>query len=99
MNAKDKYQDVLILEKSVAELNQMFLDFAVLIEQQGEMLDQIEFQVKSASDFVDEGNVNMVSAVELQKSLRYKQLCCCIIAIVIIGTIIGIIYLYTSTGK
>ena len=63
------------------------------------MLDQIEFQVKSASDFVDEGNVNMVSAVELQKSLRYKQLCCCIIAIVIIGTIIGSIYLYTSTGK
>ncbi len=35
MNAKDKYQDVLVLEKSVAALNEMFLDFAVLVEQQG----------------------------------------------------------------
>ena len=35
MNAKDKYQDVLTLEASVAELHQMFLDFALLTEQQG----------------------------------------------------------------
>ena len=55
MNVADKYQDVLALEASVAELHQMFLDFALLTEQQGELLDQIEFQVKSASDFIDEG--------------------------------------------
>lgn len=41
----DKYQDVLRLEQSVAELHQMFLDFALLTEQQGELLDQIEYQV------------------------------------------------------
>ena len=40
-----KYQDVLALEASVAELHQMFLDFALLTEQQGELLDQIEYQV------------------------------------------------------
>ena len=39
-----KYQDVLTLEQSVAELHQMFLDFALLTEQQGELLDQIEFR-------------------------------------------------------
>jgi t-SNARE complex subunit (syntaxin) len=33
-----KYQDVLTLEQSVAELHQMFLDFALLTEQQGELL-------------------------------------------------------------
>ena len=57
--AADKYQDVLTLEASVAELHQMFLDFAVLTEQQGELLDQIEFQVKSAGDYIDEGNEDM----------------------------------------
>jgi len=41
----DKYHDVLKLEQSVAELHQMFLDFALLTEQQGELLDQIEYQV------------------------------------------------------
>jgi hypothetical protein len=32
------------LEQSVAERHQMFLDFARLTEQQGELLDEIEFQ-------------------------------------------------------
>mgnify|MGYP003387823567 CR=1 FL=1 len=96
MNAKDKYQDVLTLEASVAELHQMFLDFALLTEQQGEMLDQIEFQIKSASDYIDEGNTNMVQAVELQKSLRYKQCCCLVLIIVILGVLAGLIYYFIS---
>ena len=96
MNAKDKYQDVLTLEASVAELHQMFLDFALLTEQQGEMLDQIEFQVKSAGDYVDEGNVTLVAAVELQKSLRYKQCCCCVILLIIVGVIVGVVYAYSK---
>lgn len=44
-NVQDKYQDVMTLEASVAELHQMFLDFALLTEKQGELLDQIEHQV------------------------------------------------------
>jgi len=81
-NVADKYQDVLTLEASVAELHQMFLDFALLTEQQGEMLDQIEYQVKSAGDYIDDGNVDIQSAIQYQKSIRKKQ--CCIIVIVLI---------------
>lgn len=92
MNAKDKYQDVIALEASVAELHQMFLDFALLTEQQGEMLDQIEFQVKTASDYVDDANTQLVAAVELQKSLRYKQCCCLLIFLVIVAVLVGLIY-------
>jgi t-SNARE complex subunit (syntaxin) len=68
-----KYQDVLTLEQSVAELHQMFLDFALLTEQQGELLDQIEFQVKQAGDYVEEGNVELVEAIEYSKAIRKKQ--------------------------
>lgn len=68
-----KYQDVLTLEQSVAELHQMFLDFALLTEQQGELLDQIEFQVTQAADYVEEGNDDIVEAVEYQKKIRKKQ--------------------------
>jgi t-SNARE complex subunit (syntaxin) len=90
-NVADKYQDVLTLEASVAELHQMFLDFALLTEKQGELLDQIEHQVKDASEYIDEGNAEMVQAIEIQKSIRYKQCCIATIIIVIIGIIIGII--------
>jgi t-SNARE complex subunit (syntaxin) len=90
-NVADKYQDVLTLEASVAELHQMFLDFALLTEKQGELLDQIEHQVKEASDYIDQGNTEMVEAIEIQKSIRAKQCCIALIVLVVLGIIVGII--------
>jgi t-SNARE complex subunit (syntaxin) len=81
-----KYQDVLTLEQSVAELHQMFLDFALLTEQQGELLDQIEFQVKQAGDYVEEANVDVHQAIEYQKAIRKKQ--CWIILIAVVAIIV-----------
>lgn len=81
-----KYQDILTLEASVAELHQMFLDFALLTEQQGELLDQIEYQVRSAADYVEDANVDVYEAIEYQKKIRKKQ--CWIILIVVVLLII-----------
>lgn len=97
MNVADKYQDVLALEASVAELHQMFLDFALLTEQQGELLDQIEHQVKSASDYIDDGNNQLVEAIELQKSIRRKQCCIICTVFIIIAIIVGIILAVEAT--
>jgi len=72
-NVAGKYQDVLTLEQSVAELHQMFLDFALLTDQQGELLDQIEHQVKSAADYIEDANVDVHEAIEYQKKIRKKQ--------------------------
>lgn len=84
-----KYQDVLALEQSVAELHQMFLDFALLTEQQGELLDQIEFQVKQAGDYVEDANVDVYEAVEYQRKIRKKQ--CWIMLIVVVVAVIILI--------
>ena len=99
MTAADKYQDVLTLEASVNELHQMFLDFALLTEQQGELLDQIENQVKAASDYIDDGNTDLVGAIELQKSIRRKQCCIIVTVLVIIGIIILIAMSQTGGFK
>lgn len=85
-NVAGKYQDVLTLEASVAELHQMFLDFALLTEQQGELLDQIEYQVRAAADYVEDANVDVYEAIEYQKKIRKKQ--CWIILIVVVLVII-----------
>jgi len=87
-----KYQDVLTLEQSVAELHQMFLDFALLTERQGEMLDQIEFNVEQAADYVEEANVETHTAIEYQKSIRKKQ--CWIILIVTVAAAIVMYFLF-----
>ena len=95
---RDKYQDVLTLEASVAELHQMFLDFALLTEKQGELLDQIEHQVKEAGDYIDQGNQEMVQAIEIQKSIRYKQCCCAMIILVVIAIVVGLVAAKFSGG-
>lgn len=87
-----KYQDILTLEASVAELHQMFLDFALLTEQQGELLDQIEYQVRSAADYVEDANVDVYEAIEYQKKIRKKQ---CWIMLIVVVVIIIVLF---STG-
>ena len=51
----------------------MFLDFALLTEQQGELLDQIEFQVKQAGDYIEDANVDVYESIQYQSSIRKKQ--------------------------
>ena len=82
---------MITLEQSVTQLHEMFVDFAQLTEQQGEILDQIEYQVKSASDYIDEGNADMIQAVDYAIQLRKKQCCLFIIFLIIVGIIVGII--------
>jgi t-SNARE complex subunit (syntaxin) len=55
-------------------------------------------QVKSASDFIDEGNQDMVQAVDLAIAIRKKQACVCLIVLVVLGAIVGIIFA-VSGGK
>jgi t-SNARE complex subunit (syntaxin) len=91
---------VLVLEASVAELHQMFLDFALLTEEQGELLDQIEHQVKSASVFIEDGNNSVVDAVSYLQRICKKQCCIIITSLVIIGIIVAIIIgTQTAQGK
>ncbi|KAH8043855.1 SNAP receptor [Aureococcus anophagefferens] len=62
----DKYQGVLKLEPS-PKLHQMFLDFALLTEQQGELLDQIEYQVKSAGEYIEDSNTDIQYAISTRR--------------------------------
>nr|CCA26437.1 syntaxin putative [Albugo laibachii Nc14] len=88
VNVQDKYQDVIKLEQNVAELHQMFLDLALLVEQQGEMLDQIEFQVRTAANYIEQGNMEVQKAIQTQKSARKKKCCLLFVGIVIILIIV-----------
>ena len=85
--AQGKYQDVLRLEQSILELHQMFVDFALLTEQQGELLDQIEYQVCQAGDYIVDGNADIEVAIDYQKAARKKQ-CCLIITLLIIAIVV-----------
>lgn len=44
----------------------MFVDFALLVEQQGELLDQIEYNVHAAHEFVQGGNKDIEVGVDVE---------------------------------
>ena len=79
------------LENSVAELHQMFLDFALLTEQQGELLDQIEYQVKSAGEYIEDGNTDIQYAIQYQKEIRKRYCCLIVLILVIVLVLMGVL--------
>ncbi|CAM9503306.1 unnamed protein product [Discosporangium mesarthrocarpum] len=90
---QDTYQDVRRLEASIIELHKMFVDLALLVDQQGEMLDQIEFQVKSAGDYVRDANADIENAITSSKKIRKRQCCMIVIVLIIIAIIIFVVIL------
>ncbi|CAA0822578.1 Putative syntaxin-131 [Striga hermonthica] len=85
---QERHDAVRDLEKKLLDLQQqIFLDMAVLVDAQGDMLDNIESQVSSAVDHVQSGNTALQKAKSLQKNSR-KWMCIAIIILLIIVAII-----------
>ncbi|MCD7452981.1 hypothetical protein HAX54_019040 [Datura stramonium] len=84
---QERHDAVRELERKLLELQQIFLDMAVLVDAQGDMLDNIESQVSAAVDHVQSGNTALQKAKSLQRNSR-KWMC---IAIIILLMIVAVI--------
>ena len=84
---KERHDAVMEVEKGLLELHQIFLDMATLVEQQGEMIDNIESQVARASTFTAQGTEVLRDTKTLHKKIKRKQLCLALIAVAIIAAI------------
>uniref|UniRef100_A0A3P9GXB7 t-SNARE coiled-coil homology domain-containing protein n=1 Tax=Oryzias latipes TaxID=8090 RepID=A0A3P9GXB7_ORYLA len=62
-----RHQDILSLESSIEELREIFADTAMLLESQGELINNIERNVTSAAEYVVE------SKEEMDKAITYKK--------------------------
>jgi len=90
------YQDVRKLEASILELHKMFLDLAILVEQQGETLDSIEAQVTQAKGFVKEANISLAGAIQSAKSARKRQ---CMIGGIVLAVVVVIVIIVVVMSK
>ena len=61
---------LLVFPQSIVELHQLFVDMSVLVETQGEMLDQIEYSVQQAHAYVEKGVKQLEKAKQSQKDSR-----------------------------
>ncbi|CAJ0580587.1 unnamed protein product, partial [Mesorhabditis spiculigera] len=69
-----RHNDIMKLETSIRELHDMFMDMAMLVESQGEMVDRIEYNVEHAKEFVDRAVADTKKAVQYQSKARRKKI-------------------------
>jgi len=79
---ESKSNDIKRLEQSIQELHNLFLDMAIMVEAQGELIDQIEYNVTQAVDNTRVAVENLRGANKYQKKSRKKM--CIIICILIV---------------
>lgn len=85
---QDRHDAAKEIEKSLLELHQVFLDMAVMVEAQGEQMDDIEHHVLNASHYVKDGTKQLHTAKEYQRSSRK---CMCIGLVLILLLILVIV--------
>jgi len=85
---ENRHRDIMRLEQSIQELHQLFLDMAILVEAQGELIDQIEFNVSQSVAYTKEAVKQLHSANTYQKKSR-KKMCCLIIILLIVIMLLG----------
>ncbi|KAL9994262.1 putative target SNARE coiled-coil domain, syntaxin domain, syntaxin/epimorphin [Helianthus debilis subsp. tardiflorus] len=87
LEIQERHDAVTVIERNLKELHQVFMDMAVLVEHQGEQLDDIETHVNRANSFVTRGAAQLNEARKKQKNTR-KWTCFGILLLLIIIAII-----------
>ncbi|XP_077995798.1 syntaxin-like isoform X2 [Glandiceps talaboti] len=88
-----RHNDIIKLESSIRELHDMFMDMAMLVEQQGEMIDRIEYNVEQSVDYVETAKMDTKKAVKYQSKARRMQIVVGSVATIGVGIIVLIIAL------
>lgn len=83
----ERHDAVKEIERKLLDLHQIYLDMAVLVEAQGDLLDNIESQVTNTVDHVQSGTTALQTAKKLQRGSR-KCMCIATIIILIIAALI-----------
>ncbi|KAK1122514.1 syntaxin-1A-like isoform X2 [Acipenser oxyrinchus oxyrinchus] len=69
-----RHTEIIKLENSIRELHDMFVDMAMLVESQGELVNNIEKNVMSSVDYVERAKEETKKAVSLKGKSRRKML-------------------------
>ncbi|CAL8071458.1 unnamed protein product [Orchesella dallaii] len=96
-----RHADIIKLENSIRELHDMFMDMAMLVESQGEMIDRIEYHVEHAVDYVQTATQDTKKALKYQSKARRKiiLIAVCLLIVITLVTLAVLITIgkYTST--
>ncbi|KAI6653319.1 syntaxin [Oopsacas minuta] len=92
---EQRHNDILDLEKDIMELQEIFRDLAILIDEQGDVIDNIEAYVETAVHHVHKGEQDIRKAHQYKTASRKKLyiiiiIIVCVVIAIVVGVIIAI---------
>ncbi|XP_061643092.1 syntaxin 3b isoform X6 [Phyllopteryx taeniolatus] len=94
-----RHKDIVRLESSIKELHDMFVDIAMLVENQGGMIDRIESNMDQSVGFVERAVADTKKAAKFQQEARRRLAHVVVIVLIllvmlalIIGLSVGLTY-------
>ena len=85
-----RHEGILNIEKGVRELQELWTQLAVLVDDAQEQLDKIEKNVEQTLDYVQKGKIQLEKANASQMSAR-RTMCCFCMCVVIAAIVVGIV--------
>ncbi|XP_065215190.1 syntaxin-1A-like [Planococcus citri] len=87
-----RHQELVKLEKSIMELKTLFVEMALLVEQQGDIINSIEHHVQLAGEAMSEAKIATKKAMIYQEKAKMKKLILLAIAAVFVLLILLMLY-------
>lgn len=75
---KGRHKELVELEARMKDVHALFLDMAMLVEDQGCLLNNIEAQVCSTQEYIEKFNMNIKKAIEYKRKNPFLQCCPCL---------------------
>ncbi|KAG0170534.1 Plasma membrane t-SNARE, secretory vesicle fusion [Apophysomyces sp. BC1034] len=85
-----RHDDIKRIEKTIIELQQLFMDMHMLVEQQGDILNTIENHAETTTKDIERGVTHADAAIKKAKAVRAKKWCCFVI-VIILAVVIAIL--------
>ncbi|XP_027856886.1 syntaxin-11a [Xiphophorus couchianus] len=74
---ENRHKELLELESRIRDIHELFFQLALLVEEQGSMLDNIEANVGATQDYIAKATVQIKKAVKYKRNNPCKKLFCC----------------------
>eukprot|EP01129_Flabellula_baltica_P005518 TRINITY_DN2008_c0_g1_i1.p1 TRINITY_DN2008_c0_g1~~TRINITY_DN2008_c0_g1_i1.p1 ORF type:complete len:142 (-),score=31.56 TRINITY_DN2008_c0_g1_i1:22-447(-) len=103
-----RIQDALIQERDIEirkiqsqmqELNEIFKDLATIVLEQGEMVDNIGLNIRSAGKNITKGNKNLDDALRSSTSFKKKMCYVAILITILAGLGVIVVFLFSLGDK
>lgn len=96
---QNRHNEILLINKTVEELAELFRDLELMVAEQGETVTNIQNNAEVTSRHLENGLVQVEGGIKAARSSRKKKWICLGIVILIIIIIVAAVVAYELTKK